>query len=294
MALSGLCSGRIDFTVKIIDAHVHFSRIASFEDFALHTSLVDYSMQGYLSETDCVQVVKSVCMGLVENSSGSFPDTGAPMPMTTDLGAGMPEGMYLCLGINPFSLTKRSLAETEDMIKNNPRVVGMKIYAGYYHMDITDPVYDAVYDLAERYDKTITIHTGDTFSNRALVKYAHPLRVDDLAVARPDLRIVACHMGTPWVFDACQVAVKNPNVYIDTSALLVGSAQQIAGVLEIPMLTDRYRQALAFLNNYDKVIYGTDWPLAPMGAYLDFCKKLIPVEAHEKVFFNNAVKVYGL
>ena len=280
--------------MKIIDAHVHYSKIASFEECAKHTSMVDYSEQGYLKETAEYEVVKSVCMGLMETTPGGFPDKNVHTPMTADLAESMPPGMSLCLGINPHTLSGSSLAKTEDLLKDCDSVVGMKIYAGYYHVDITDPVYDPVYKLAEMYDKTIVIHTGETYSSRGLLKFSHPLRVDELAVAHPDLRIVACHMGAPWVFDAAEIAAKNPNVYIDISGLLVGNAEFIVEQAATPLLIDRYRQALVFLNNYDKVIYGTDWPLVPLGAYIDFCKKLIPTEHHEKVFFENAMKVYKL
>ena len=280
--------------MKIIDAHVHYSQITSFHECAKHTSMVDYSEQGYLRECNEHEVVKSVCMGLVETMSGGFPDINAQMPMIADLTEDMPPGMSLCLGINPHTLTNSSLAKTEDMLKNNDRIVGMKIYAGYYHIDITDTIYDPVYKLAEKYDKTIAVHTGETFSERGRLKYSHPLRVDDLAVEHPDIRIVACHMGTPWVFDACEVAAKNPNVFIDISGILVGNAEFIANVADTPLLLDRHKQALVFLSNYEKIIYGTDWPLVPMGAYIDFCKKYIPAEHHEKVFYDNAVRVYKL
>jgi len=202
--------------------------------------------------------------------------------------------MHTCLGINPHTLSDNSLAETEALVKGGTGVVGLKLYAGYYHFDITDPVYDPVYMLSEKYDLAIVIHTGDTFSARGLLKYSHPLRVDELAVAHPDLRIVACHMGVPWVFDACEVAAKNPNVYIDLSGILVGNAAFIGRQADNPLILDRYRQALAFMESYDKVIYGSDWPLVPMGAYIGFCKKLIPQEEHEKVFYENAMKVFKL
>ena len=256
--------------------------------------MVDYSEHGFLRECSEYEVVKTVCMGLVEAVPGGFPDKGARMPMIADLVENMPPGMSLCLGINPHTLTESSLTKTEDMLINCNSVVGIKIYAGYYHVDVTDSVYDPVYKLAEMYDKTIVIHTGETFSERGLLKYSHPLRIDDLAVAHPEMRIVACHMGAPWVFDACEVAAKNPNVFIDISGILVGNAEFINSQADTPLLIDRYRQALVFLNNYDKVIYGTDWPLVPMGAYIDFCKKLIPAEHHEKVFHDNAMRVYKL
>ena len=280
--------------MKIIDAHVHYSQIKSFKDCAESTSMVDYSKQGFIDESAANKVVKSVCMGLTETTPGGFPDIKSEMPMTADLDAALPPGMSLCLGINPHTLNKRSLAKTEDMIKNNKCVVGMKIYAGYYHVDITDSMYNPVYNLAEKYDLTIVIHTGETFSERGLLKYSHPLCVDELAVNRPSLRIVACHMGVPWVFDACEVAVKNPNVYLDISGMLVGNTEFIYQMANTPLLLNRYKESLVFMQRYDKVLYGTDWPLVPMGAYIDFCKELVPAEFHKDVFYQNALNVYKL
>ena len=293
--------------LKIIDAHVHFSNITSFNHCAASDSVTDYSQGGYLNEAQANGVVRSVCMGLTETAPGAFPDHCAMTPMKADLVddlTALPPGMSICLGVNPHDLSRRNIEEMEALIASGERakkdgssrgaVSGLKVYAGYYHFHMTDPVYDPVYDLAEKYDLAVAIHTGDTYSDRGLLKYAHPLGVDELAVARPDMRIVACHVGVPWVFDACEVAAKNRNVFIDLSGLLVGSAALIERMAKKPLLTDRYRQALVYLDDYDKILFGSDWPLVPMGAYIDFCKRLIPEEAREKVFYSNALNVYRL
>jgi len=280
--------------MKIIDAHVHFSRNVSFEDCAKQTSLVDFSERGYLAETGGNMVERSVCMGLTECDPAGFPDKGSRTPMLADLAEQLPPGMSLCPGINPHMLGKRNLDELAELARGACKIKAVKIYAGYYHVDINDPIYAPVYDLAEKYDLTVAIHTGDTYSSKGLLKYSHPLLLDELAVNRPDIRFVACHMGTPWVFDACEVCAKNPNVYIDLSGLLVGNAEYIGRMSSNALITDRYKQALCYLDNYDKVIYGSDWPLVPMGAYISFIKKLIPEDHHDKVFRRNAEKVYKL
>jgi len=280
--------------MKIIDAHVHYSRLASFEDCALRTSFVDYSERGFLAEAEANGVARFVCMGLSESTPAGFPDPDAKTPMLADLEDRLPPGMALCLGINPYTLNKRSLAEIKELIACGGGVVGMKIYAGYYHAHVYDPVYDPVYRLAEKHDLTIVVHTGDTYSDRGLLKYSHPLCIDELAVAHPGLRIVACHMGVPWVYDAAEVVAKNPNVYMDISGLLVGDSGLISRMAENPLLLDRYRGALTFLDSYDKILFGTDWPLVPMEAYINFCKKLIPPEAWESVFYKNAESVFKL
>jgi len=55
-----------------------------------------------------------------------------------------------------------------------------------------------------------------------------------------------------------------------------------------------YTQGLSYLNNYQKVLFGTDWPLVPLGAYIAFCKKLVPPASYEDVFYNNAVKLFNI
>jgi predicted TIM-barrel fold metal-dependent hydrolase len=281
--------------VRIIDAHVHYSKISAFEACAKHTSKVNFSYDGYTKETQENNVVSSICMGLFETAPAEFPDAKSPSPMLIDLSDPTPQGMSLCLGINPHTLNPQSLYTMEELISNGKQsIVGVKIYAGYYHVDMNDPVYEPVYTLMEKHNLVTVIHTGDTYSTRGMLKYAHPLGVDEVAVRHPNMKIVACHIGTPWIFDACEVAAKNPNVYLDTSGLFVDDASFINEQSNNPYIVDRYKQALAYLNNYDKIIYGSDWPLAPMKPYIDFCKKIIPPNHHEKVFYENAVKVFGL
>ncbi|MCL2057194.1 MAG: amidohydrolase [Oscillospiraceae bacterium] len=278
--------------MKIIDSHMHFSDIATFKHSAYICSELDYSEKGHQNEARENGVVHSICMGLSEIPPDLFPSGDAKTPMLADLTEKLPPDMSLCLGINPHTLTEKSLGEMEEMITGKCGVVGIKIYAGYYHFDVSDPVYDPVYKLAEKHDIAVAIHCGDTYSEKGLLVYAHPLTVDRLAVNHPDLRIVICHIGTPWIFDACEVTAKNKNVYVDTSGLLVGNREFVAKAAANPLVVDRYRSALTYLERYDKVIFGTDWPLAAMDEYIGFCKRLVPQEAHGMFFYENAVKVY--
>jgi len=273
--------------MKIIDSHVHFSNISSFKHTAQYESFVDYSYDGYIQECKKNNVVKSVCMGLFETSE-VFPAKDASTPMLADLDEKIPPGMYLCPGINPHTLNSDGLLALEEVVKTTERVVGIKIYAGYYHFDVYNDVYNQVYSIAEKYGIPVAIHTGDTYSDKALLEYSHPLKIDRLAVTHPDLKIVICHMGVPWVFDACEVAYKNSNVYIDLSGILCGESE----FENIETQIERYVQAIQYLNNYDKLMFGTDWPLASMADYIKFCQRLIPEDRQEDVFYNNAFNVY--
>ena len=51
------------------------------------------------------------------------------------------------------------------------------------------------------------------------LKYGNPIRIDDVAVDFPDLKIIMAHPSFPWQDEAISICLHKPTVYID---LLVG------------------------------------------------------------------------
>jgi len=306
--------------MKIIDAHTHFSNIQPFHG-AADESGVGFSYDGIIKEQAENGIVASVCMGLVETAPWAFPDAAAPAFMcanpplavgtydfnaatatgrasdSTPLHQDCPPSMHICMGINPHTLTGDKVTAFGSFLKSHAgqsRIVGFKIYAGYYHFNINDPVYTPVYKLAAEHGLTVAIHTGDTYAETGLLEYSHPLAADRLAVNFRDVNFMLCHMGDPWIMDACEIAYKNRNVYVDISGLQAGDAALLAATEARPHVMHHYIQGLSYLNNYKKVLFGTDWPLVPLGAYIEFCKKLVPGDAYEDVFYGNAAALFGL
>lgn len=171
------------------------------------------------------------------------------------------------------------------------RVVALKGYLGYLHFEPAHENYRRYYELAARYRIPVMFHTGDTYSPRAKLKYAHPLGVDEVAVDHPDCRFVMCHVGNPWTLDAAEVVYKNMNVWADLSGLMVGTDEVFAsdeGREAVADLGHAVRQAIRYSERPNRFLYGTDWPLAPMAAYRDFIAEALPEEWHELVFEENA------
>ena len=90
------------------------------------------------------------------------------------------------------------------------------------------PGYRPYYELAERHRLPVVFHTGDTYSPRAKLRFAHPLGIDDVAVDHPKACFVLAHLGNPWLTDAAEVVYKNVNVWADLSGFAVGSAEDFA------------------------------------------------------------------
>ena len=135
---------------------------------------------------------------------------------------------------------------------------------------------------------------GQTAGSRAYLKYSHPLTMDEAAVRHPGVQFVMCHFGNPWLMDAAAVVEKNENVAADLSGLLEGK-------VDFPQLLKKqsgYFEALktwiSYCDNYEKFMFGTDWPLANYEDYISMVKWLIPESEWEQVFYWTAKTIYRL
>lgn len=286
--------------MKIIDAHCHLSNVDSFHEAACDISGVTYTPEGYRAGYVEVrrqlgwELEAAAVIGLTETTGGAFPDRQAPNPMLPDR---LPESLagtpfYPVLGINPCRIGEPRELERLTAAVQGPRVIALKIYAGYYHFHIHDPVYDPVYDLAEEAGLPVIIHMGDTYSEKALLKYSHPLNADELAVSRRGINFVVCHMAEPWAMTAAELVLKNRNIYLDCSGIFVGDDAYVRRMTGDALYMDRLRGALSYMEDYGRLLYGTDWPLTPILPYVEFVRALVPEEHWQAVFHDNAARLF--
>jgi uncharacterized protein len=64
----------------------------------------------------------------------------------------------------------------------------------------------------------LSIHTSANWTLTRRSELGHPRFVDEVACHFPGLRILMSHAGYPWVLEACLVAWKHPNVYLELGA----------------------------------------------------------------------------
>ena len=171
---------------------------------------------------------------------------------------------------------------------------GVKLYPGYNKISLADEIYEPVYQLAQKYDKPVAIHMGLTSRARAHLKYCHPLALDEVAADHRKTRFVMCHFGNPFFESSAAVLVKNPNVSTDLSGLLEGRLDLSQYLEEQQGYVFLLKSWLAASCCWDKIMFGTDWPIVNLGEYIGFIKEIVPEKQWEKVFFDNANKIYGL
>ncbi len=197
---------------------------------------------------------------------------------------------------HPERFDRDHLARVEAVLEEG-HVKALKAYLGYLHHEPYSPGYRKYFELATKYKVPVIFHCGDTYSRTAKLKYAHPLKIDEIAVDYPETRFVLAHFGNPWLLDAAQVMYKNKNVWADLSAILIGDAaayetMEKEGVLERAI--KRVKEAIEYSEAPERFLFGSDWPLNDMSAYRDFVRRLFPTEQHAAVFSASARELYGL
>jgi predicted TIM-barrel fold metal-dependent hydrolase len=246
--------------VKIIDAHLHFSAISKFIDAAESISEVDYSGKGLQEEFELNNIVLGIAMGLTESHPCSFPDKYSDNPMSIDLESHVPYNLVSCIGINPTAL-ECNLREQIKQIENklqSESVVGIKLYPGYYPYTVNELIYQTIYKLAGYHDLPVVIHCGDTFFDRGLLRYAHPLHVNQLAIKYPNVRFVIAHFGNPWVMDTGIILSNNANVFADLSGLFLGDEELLTKKQQNTLIMNHIRTGILYSEHYDKILFGSD------------------------------------
>ncbi len=300
--------------MKIIDAHIHYARAEHFEACALDAGhiLTNEHLQQVFSQNN---IRAAVAMGTLHTSySSGTPEASLQLekdanatlsiPRVINLGGdfslqdyGQPNNIFYCAGVASETLTETNVNKSLELFEKHlqtPGCVGVKLYPGYNYFYVTDKLYHGFYDLARSYDVPIVIHTGDTSRPAGMLKYSHPLTVDEVAVMFPQTRFVIAHLGNPWIVDAVAVVKKNHNVYADLSGLAAGDFTADWFFKEYHGYVEHLKTWLQYLGRYDKLMYGTDWPLVNIPTYIEIIKHIIPKQYQKQVFYDNAVKVFKL
>lgn len=269
--------------MKIIDAHLHlFQPSAHSEEMA--RAVGHENNTGHLLE----QYARLGVLGAVIMGNASLNPEYHKYP----------DFFRFCVGLDSKVCKGKTLDthEIEQIEANLQRkeCVGVKLYPGYLSIPVSDAVYGPVYELCRSYRKPVAIHMGMTAFAGAKLRYSHPLTLDEVAADWPDVSFVMCHFGNPFLPDAAAVLEKNPNVCADLSGLLEGVVDLDRYFVELAGYVSMLRGWMAYVENWDKFLFGTDFPAVNLGNYIDFIARLVPERYHERVFFENANRVYQM
>jgi len=173
------------------------------------------------------------------------------------------------------------------------RVKGFKVRLGYVHVFADDPVYDSLYEYADDKKLPVLFHTGDTATKGGSLVHSHPLTLDRLANRRPDLKIIACHFGNPWIEDVAELTYKHENVYADVSGMVAGGGKY--GAAYLGAVARKVSEAVYYVGSAKKILFGSDYPVSTPGDILELVTRLhISQEDCEDILQKNARRIFKL
>src|SRR5580693_6271902 len=166
---------------------------------------------------------------------------------------------------------------------------GVKFHPSLQAFAPDDPAFDPIFAACESRGLLALFHTGTSGigarqpgGQGIRIDYAHPLKLDPVAAAFPELTVVAAHFGWPWQLDLIAVALHKTNVYIDISGW---SPKRIP-----PEVLRELRGRLS-----GQFVWGSDFPfLTPERGLDEFDALDLPDAAADAVLRGNAARILGL
>ena len=180
-----------------------------------------------------------------------------------------------------------AVAEVENIAALGLR--GVKFHPSLQAFAPDDPQYWPIFAACERHGLLALFHTGTSGigarqpgGQGIRIDLAHPIKLDPVAAAHPELTVVAAHFGWPWHMDLIAIALHKTNVYIDISGW---APRRIP-----PELIGELRGRLA-----GQFVWGSDFPfLAPQRCLAELDGLGLPDEVLGKVLYQNAARILRL
>jgi predicted TIM-barrel fold metal-dependent hydrolase len=260
----------------------------------VHTHLNNYHEEQVRSISECLDTLQvsmdrnKVDYALVLTSykvTEHRPSTRQVVEATRDL-----NNISVVAGISYLHYKEKDLREIADFLRDG-LVKGLKLYPGYEPFYPHDKRCQLLYDLAVEFDVPVMFHSGDTYTPKGKVRYSHPLHIDDVAVDNPEMKIVICHVGNPWIRDCMEVVYKNANVFADFSGLVLGDFSEKFE----RFMRKQLEEMILYAGEPQYLLYGTDWPISTMRSYIAFMKDLkLPAAQKELIMWKNAAKLFKI
>lgn len=151
----------------------------------------------------------------------------------------------------------------------------------------------------------IVVHAGPAQSKNLRLKYIDVLRVDDVAIDFPRLKIIICHMGYYKYEDAIHLTQKHDNVFMDCSWLAqLAGLDRISTPKYLPVVLNPYFNLLyPIMRHWAETWGGTDWTGGHPKTSLDVILNLnvylkqagfaeVPQKVLDNIIYENWKKIY--
>ena len=148
-----------------------------------------------------------------------------------------------------------------------------------------------VYEAAESLRIPLLIHTGMSWAPETPLERGLPLHLEQPVRDFPKLNIVLAHFGWPWVWEAAALALKYPNVYLDTSCLYYDSPKEFYQFV----FTRQIPASVIERSLRNKIVFGSNYPRVEIKNMVHALKSLPLTEGClNKMLRQNAERLLGI
>jgi predicted TIM-barrel fold metal-dependent hydrolase len=148
-----------------------------------------------------------------------------------------------------------------------------------------------IYEVAEALKIPVVVHTGMSWAPGTAIESGQPLLWEKAIRRFSELNFVLAHFAWPWVWEATALALKYPNVYLDTSCLYYDSPKEFFQFVfskQIP--TTVIERSLR-----NKVVFGSNYPRVEIKNMVHALRTLeLTEDCLNKIFNDNAMKLLGV
>ena len=256
---------------------------AEFENAA---ALMRMSDEDVIAALDAAGIDKALITGFDEWSSVN--ETFIPNDIVATVAERHPDRFIPFAGADvPRGMA--AVREFEELVRDRG-FRGLSVRPFMTQLPADDRRYYPLYAKCVELDVPVSIHSSANWTTVAVNDLGHPRHIDVVAADFPELKLIVSHAGYPWVLEACLLAWKYPNVYLELAAhrprYLAAPGTGWEPLLRFGTTTIK-----------DKVLFGTGWFLLgrPPGQIVDEFRELpIPDDILELWMWRNAEKLLGV
>lgn len=160
---------------------------------------------------------------------------------------------------------------------------GLKLDPALQHLDLNDEqLLTPILQVCDSLQIPLLIHCGMSWTPTGRASRAHPLLLEPAIQSFPSVNFILAHFAWPWVREALMLAIKYPNVYLDTAILYSGTPQ------------DTYQKVLGYevgvnvieRSLHGQIVFGTNYPRVDMRRSVRGLQALDLSEATKAAIFD--------
>lgn len=157
-------------------------------------------------------------------------------------------------------------------------MIGVKIHPDIQGYPVDHPGFHKLYDLCERENLPVLIHTGD-----GRYDFSNPNRFLPVVQSHPGVTFIGAHFAGWGIWEKAWETMRGqPNLYVDCSSAVCYLSPEVS-------------RKIIRAYGADRVLFGTDYPLHPVEREVELLLGLgLSEEENRQILSENAKKVFKL